>query len=369
MKVNFFEYQKLYLEKKTQYKNIFDDVCTRGAFILQKDLENFEKKLAKFLNVKYAIGINDGTNALIISLMANNIGNGDEVIVPSHTYIASAASIKLVGAKPVFADIDLYDNLIDPKDIIKKITKKTKAIMPVHVNGRICDMKQIVKISKKYNLKVIEDGAQAIGAKYEGQSIGTFGECASISFYPAKVLGCFGDGGAVVTNNTKIFKKLKLLRDHGRNEKGNIKLWGTNARLDNLQAAFLNFKLKDLKNIINTRRKIANLYSKKLSKLKELVLPPKPNQNNARFDVFQNFEIRAKKRDALKRYLNKNNIGTLIQWSGKAVHHIKSLKIKAKLPKTDLFFKETIMLPIHPFLNKKEINYICDKILLFYGKR
>ena len=366
MKINFFEYQKLYLENKNQYKKIFDDVCARGAFILQKDLENFEKELAKFLKVKYAIGINDGTNALIISLMANNIGNGDEVIVPSHTYIASAASIKLVGAIPVFADIDLYDNLVDPKDIEKKITKKTKAIMPVHVNGRICDMSQIVKISKKYKLKIIEDGAQAIGAMYKGKSIGSFGNCSSISFYPAKVLGCFGDGGAIVTNNNKLFKKLKLLRDHGRDEKGDIKLWGTNARLDNLQAAFLNFKLKDLKNIIRTRREIANLYHKRLSNLKELVLPPKPNENNSRFDVFQNFEIRAKKRDGLKKYLKRNKIGTLIQWSGKGVHQIKSLKINAKLPKTNLFFKETIMLPIHPFLSKQEINYICDKILLFY---
>ena len=141
-------------------------------------------------------------------------------------------------------------------------------------------------------------------------------------------------------------------------------MWGTNARLDNLHA-FLNFKLKDLKNIFVPEERL-QIYHKRLSNLKELVLPPKPNENNSRFDVFQNFEIRAKKRDGLKKYLKRNKIGTLIQWSGKGVHQIKSLKINAKLPKTNLFFKETIMLPIHPFLSKQEINYICDKILLFY---
>ena len=275
----------------------------------------------------------------------------------------------MVGAIPIFADIDFHDNLVDPKDIEKKITKKTKAIMPVHVNGRICDMEKIYKLKKKYKLKIIEDGAQAIGATYKSKSIGTYGECASISFYPAKILGCFGDGGAVVTNNYKLFNKLKLLRDHGRDMNGDIQLWGTNARLDNLQAAFLNFKLQKLNKTIAIRRKIANMYHKNLKKINELVLPPKPNDRKDRFDVFQNFEMRALKRDNLKKYLKKNNIGTLVQWSGKAVHHIKPLKLKANLPKTDLFFKETIMLPIHPYLSLKEIKYICKKIKKFYGHR
>ena len=149
MKINFFEYKKLYLEHRKSYQKIFDDVCRRGAFILQKDLENFENSLSKFLNIKYAIGVNDGTNALILSLLANDISYGDEIILPSHTYIATAAAIKLVGATPVFADIDLKDNLISPESIKKIITKKTKAIMPVHVNGRICEMDKIKLIAKK----------------------------------------------------------------------------------------------------------------------------------------------------------------------------------------------------------------------------
>jgi dTDP-4-amino-4,6-dideoxygalactose transaminase len=366
MKINFFEYQKLYLEHKKEYLKIFNDVCSRGAFILQKDLENFEKSISKYLNIKYVLGTNDGTNALILGLMANDISSGDEIILPSHTYIATAAAIKLVGAKPVFADINSKDNLVSPESIRKKITSKTKAIMPVHVNGRICDMVSIKKIAKKYKLKIIEDGAQSIGAKLGKYSTGHYGDCATISFYPAKILGCFGDGGAILTNNEKIYSKLFKLRDHGRNKKGDISLWGTNARLDNLQAAFLNYKLKFLDKDIKKRRRIAYIYDSELSFIKNLNLIPGPNSNDINFDVYQNYEIAADNRDKLKKYLLDNNIKTLVQWNGKAVHQIKPLKLKAAVPNTELFFKRCIMLPIHTFLNEKEVMYICQKIKNFY---
>ena len=368
MKINFFEYKKLYLEYKKDYLKIFDNVCARGAFILQNDLEEFERELSNFLKIKYVVGTNDGTNALILGLLANNIGEGDEVILPSHTYIATASAIKFVRAKPVFADIDLSDNLVAPKEILKKITKKTKAIMPVHVNGRICNMTEIFKISKKYKLKIIEDGAQSIGAKFKNVSTGHYGDCATISFYPAKVLGCFGDGGAIVTNKKNIYEKLYQLRDHGRDKNGEIKLWGTNARLDNLQAAFLKFKLKKLKKDILKRRRTASIYNNELSSLSELTLIPEPSKKTDNYDVYQNYEISVNQRDKLKKYLERNGIKTLVQWNGSAVHQIKSLNLKAKLPNTEFFFKRCIMLPIHTYLNEKEIIYICNTIKNFYKK-
>ena len=366
MKINFFEYKKLYSEYKKDFQRIFDDVCSRGAFILQKDLQDFENSLSKFLNIKYAIGTNDGTNALIIGLLANDINYGDEVILPSHTYIATAAAIKLVGAKPVFADINLKDNLVSVESIKKKITKKTKAIMPVHVNGRICDMKKIKAIASTHKLKIIEDGAQSIGAKFADKFTGYYGDCATISFYPAKILGCFGDGGAILTNNKSIYTKLYQLRDHGRDTKGDIKLWGTNARLDNLQAAFLNFKLKNLRKDINKRRRIAHIYDNELNSITNLKLIPGPKFKKQNYDVYQNYEICAENRDKLKNYLEREGIRTLIQWNGKAVHQIKSLKLKADVPNTVHFFKRCIMLPIHTFLKEKEVMYICKKIKKFY---
>ena len=366
MKINFFEYKKLYLEHKKNYQNIFDDVCNRGAFILQKDLVNFENSLSKFLNIKYTVGVNDGTNALILGLLANDVSYGDEVILPSHTYIATAAAIKFVGAKPVFADINLKDNLISVESIKKKITKRTKALMPVHVNGRICEMDQIKLIAKKHELKIIEDGAQSIGAKYKKHSTGYYGNCATISFYPAKILGCFGDGGAIVTNDKSLYSKLCKLRDHGRDKNGEIKLWGTNARLDNLQAAFLDFKLKKLKKDINKRRKIASIYNNELSTINEISLVPSPDSKSSNFDVFQNYEIQFENRNNLKKYLEKNGIKTLIQWSGKAVHQIESFKLDAKVPNTEFFFKKCLMLPIHTFLKDEEVFYICKKIKEFY---
>ena len=368
MKINFFEYKKLYSEYKKDYQRIFNNVCSRGAFILQKDLEDFEHSLSKFLNIKYAVGTNDGTNALIIGLLANNIKPGDEVILPSHTYIATAAAVKLVGAKPVFADINLADNLISTKSVIKKITKKTKAIMPVHVNGRICDMKKIKAIANAYKLKIVEDGAQSLGARKNNKFTGYYGDCATISFYPAKILGCFGDGGAIVTNNKSIYTKLYQLRDHGRDNKGDIKLWGTNARLDNLQAAFLNFKLKNLRKDINKRRRIASIYDNELNSINKVKLIPGPKKENENFDVYQNYEISVENRDKLKKYLEKEGIKTLVQWNGKAVHQIKSLNLNADVPNTVHFFKRCIMLPIHTFLKDREIMYICKKIKNFYDK-
>ena len=204
--IPFFNYPALFEQRKDEYLNIVQDVLSRGAYIMQQDLINFENDLAKYLGVKHAIGVADGTMALLISLMAAGIGEGDEVIVPSHTFVASAAAIHHSGAKPVLADCQ-EDHLIDPNSISKLITSKTKAIMPVQLNGRVADMDAINKIATDHNLIIIEDSCQALGARYKGQFAGTFGLTGTFSFFPAKTLGCFGDGGAVVTNNDKVAEK------------------------------------------------------------------------------------------------------------------------------------------------------------------
>lgn len=235
-KIPFFNYPYLFKSYEDEFIKIFKDIGNRGAFILQKDLLEFEENLAKFIGTKYAIGLANGTDAIWIALMAAGIGKGDEVIFSSHTYIATAAAIHFVGGIPIPADCK-EDHMIDPTSIRKLITKKTKAILPTQLNGRCCDMDEIMKIAKEFNLIVLEDAAQGLGAKFKGKGIGTFDKGATISFYPAKNLGSFGDSGAFVTNDKMMYEKVLLYRDHGRNENGKFVMWGFNSRLDNLQAA------------------------------------------------------------------------------------------------------------------------------------
>lgn len=367
--IPFFNYPKLYSSYKDDFQKIFDDVCSRGSFILQKDLSLFEKALSKYSKIKYSLGVADGTNALLLGLNTQNIKKGDQIIIASHTYIATAAAIKMSGATPVFADIQ-EDFMISPTSIEEQINKKTKGIMITQLNGRCCNMDKILKIISKYNLKLYEDSAQGIGSKYDGASAGSFGEFGTFSFYPAKTLGSFGDGGAFLTNNKKIYNQVYQFRDHGRDNSGNVVSWGTNSRLDNLQAAFLKFKLKKLNKDIDYRRKIASIYCNELKHLDGVNLPPHPEKSGKYFDTFQNFEVEFQKRDKLRDFLNKNGVRTIIQWNGSPVHHFKKLgfgKYKFKhLKRTDLFFKRCLLLPMNPFLKEDEIYYICKKIREFY---
>ena len=338
-------------------------------FILQKDLNEFEDNLKKFIGIKYAIGVANGTDAIWLALLAADIGSGDEVIFASHTYIATAGAIKFVGAKPIPADCR-EDHMIDPKSVEKLITDKTKAIIPTQLNGRCCEMDTLLDIAKKHNLIIIEDAAQGLGAKYKGKGIGTFDKGGTISFYPAKNLGSFGDAGAFVTNDEEMYNKVKLLRDHGRDENGKFVSWGFNSRLDNLQAAILNFKLKYYNDEINRRRDIATIYNEELSNIKELHLPPSPDENKDYFDVYQNYEIEAKNRDQLKSFLSDNYVGTLVHWNGQAVHSIKELGFSGKgLPYTEKVFERCLMIPMNTSLTNGEVKYICNKINQFYAGR
>ena len=367
MKIPFFDYPRLFLDKKDEYLNIFSEVSSRGAFIMQKDLYEFEKNLSEFLSSNYSIGVANATDGLEISWMVLNLRPGDEVICSAHTMLATASAIKLAGGIPIPVDIG-DDHLIDPDAVEAAISSRTVGIMPTQLNGRTCDMERIMGIADKYKLYVVEDAAQALGSKFKGKNAGTFGNASAISFFPAKVLGCFGDGGAILCQDETIYDKAYQFHDHGRDKNGNVKSWGRNSRLDNLQAAFLNFNLKSYDTVIKRRREIASRYDSKLSSLEELKLPESPTKNSDHYDVFQNYEIVAKKRDELKEHLKENGIGTLVQWGGKAIHQWSNLGFNLNLPKSEAFFRECIMLPMNMFISNEDVDYICEKIIQFYRK-
>jgi dTDP-4-amino-4,6-dideoxygalactose transaminase len=241
--------------------------------------------------------------------------------------------------------------------------------MPTQLNGRTANMDEICRIADKYNLIIIEDSAQALGSKYKGKNAGTFGIGGCISFYPAKVLGCLGDGGIILCNDEKNYEKLLMIRDHGRDPKsGDILLWGRNSRLDNLQAAFLDYQFQFYRHVIKRRRQVAKIYNENLYDCTNIVLPPKPEENSDHFDIFQNYEIEADDRDSLKDFLFKNGVGTLIQWGGKGVHQFKSLGYDLSLPNSERIFDRMLLLPLNMTINDDDISFVCGKIKSFYGQ-
>jgi len=364
-KVPFVGYKLQYQNLKSEIDTAIKSVLYRGDLILRSDVEKFEKKLADFVGTKYAVGLNSGTDALFLSLKATGIGKGDEVITVAHTFVASIATIVHCGAKPILVDVG-EDFLMDIEKLGRKITKKTKAIIPVHLNGRMCDMEKIMKIARKYKLIVIEDAAQALGAKFKDKMAGSFGLTGCFSFYPAKILGGYGDGGAVVTNNSKIAEKIRLLRDHGQKTKTKIVCYGFNSRLDNLQAAILNVKFKHLSKWIERRREIANLYYQGLSGIPEVKLPPKSDERH--FDIYQNYVLRAQKRDELALYLREKGVETLIK-DPIPLHHHPALGLSHfHLPYTEKLAKEVISLPMYPELTNEQVKYTIDSIRNFYKK-
>jgi dTDP-4-amino-4,6-dideoxygalactose transaminase len=365
MNIPFFPYAALFQAQESELLSIFRDVGRRGAFINQSELLEFEKILAEYCGAKYAVGIADGTDAMIIALMAGGIKSGDEVIVCSHTMVATAAAVAFVGAKPILVDSG-PDRLMDPNAIEPSITSATKAIMPTQLNGRVADMDKICAIAEEHGLRIFEDAAQALGAKYKGKCAGTFGVAGTISFYPSKTLGCFGDGGAILTSDPEVYRQILLLRDHGRNEQGEVERWGFNSRLDNLQAAILLHRFKSYDKYIERRRQVASLYDQQLRTIKELNLPPPPTEDSDNFDIFQNYEIEADDRDGLREHLKKNGIGTIIQWGGKAVHQWKGLGYDIRLPKVERFFERCFLLPMNTAITDEEVSYICDKIAHYY---
>jgi dTDP-4-amino-4,6-dideoxygalactose transaminase len=365
--VPFFNYAALFKPHEQEIMGVLRDVMSRGAYILQRDLKDFEGNLARYLGVKHAFGMADGTNAILLALRAAGVGPGDEVIVPSHTFIASVSPIKALGATPVLVECG-DDHLVDPKAVDAAVTGRTKALLPVHLNGRTCDMGAIQRIAEQRGLQIVEDAAQALGSKFKGKPAGTFGLAGTFSFYPAKSLGCFGDGGALVTNDDSVAERIELWRDHGRNKDGVIVDWGTNCRLDNVQAAVLDFMLKSFDAAVARRREIARSYQRRLGPIKELILPPGPDADTDHFDTYQNYEMQSLRRDELRAYLEEFGVRTLIQWGGRAVHQFKDLGFDVDLPKTTLMTSRFIMLPMNTSLSDDDVTYICDVIERFHSQ-
>ncbi len=336
---------------------------------MQEEVRKFETNLSLFLGAKYSLGVGNCTDGLLLALKAAGIGKGDEVIFSSHTFVATASAIYHSGAKPVPVECN-SEHLIDTKAIEAAINSRTKAIVPTQLNGQVCDMDEIKELCQKYNLILIEDAAQSLGAKYKGKSAGTFGLASSYSFYPAKVVGCFGDGGAVVTNDEDLYNKVFLTRDHGRAQIGEVVTWGMNSRLDNLQAAFLDFKLSKYDLDIHRRREIATIYTTGLKEIAELVLPPSPESNPDKFEVYQNYEVevvKAADRVSLRSFLNEKNIGTILQWGGKAVHQFEGLGLNVSLPYTESLMSRAFLLPMNTSLTNEQLSYIISQIRTFFG--
>ncbi len=362
-KVPFVNYQEQYATLRAPIQKAISRVLSEGQLILREDVLEFEKNLTKFVGAKYAVGVASGTDALMLSLRAAGIGQGDEVITVAHTFLASIASIVHAGATSILVDIG-DDYLIDPSLIERAITKRTKAIMPVYLNGRVCEMDAITKIAKKYRLLIIEDACQALGASFKGKRAGSFGIAGCFSFYPAKLLGSYGDAGAITTNNKTIYERIRLYRDHGRVTKDKFVCYGVTSRLDNIQAAVLNVKFKYVNQWITRRKMLARLYAKGLEKIKEVTLPPFPDKNYD--DVFQNFVIRAKRRNELKEYLAKYGVETIVS-NPIPLNKQKALKLSGfSLPKTEQFAREVISLPMIPELNQGQILFAIKTIKNFY---
>jgi dTDP-4-amino-4,6-dideoxygalactose transaminase len=250
--VPFFNYPHVFISQEEAFMSIVKNVGRRGAFIMQKDLSDFEGNLAAYTGAKYAVGVGNATDALQLGLMAGGIKPGDEVIFCSHTMVATAAAIHFAGGIPVPVDAG-PDHLIDPGSIESAVSARTKGIMPTQLNGRTVNMDVIQAIAERHGIEIYEDAAQALGSKFKGKNAGTFGKASAISFYPAKVLGCLGDGGAVLTNDEAVHRTVLSLRDHGRDENGDVVRWGFNSRLDNIQAALLDHQLKEYQHVIDRR--------------------------------------------------------------------------------------------------------------------
>jgi dTDP-4-amino-4,6-dideoxygalactose transaminase len=367
-KIPFFDYPALYRLYETEIVDAFKNASERGAFIMQKDLEDFEATLAGYTGAKHAIGVADGTMALLIGLRSAGIGPGDEVLVPSHTFVASAAAVHHAGATPVLVDCS-EDHLMDAASAAKAITSRTRAIMPVQLNGRVANMDAICALAAKSGLEIIEDSCQALGAKFRGKQAGRFGAAGAFSFYPSKTLGCFGDGGAIVTDSDSIADNARMLRDHGRGKSGKVEVWGYNSRLDNIQAAILNVKFRYYDEEISRRRAIARQYHDRLKDIKELRLPPPPDSEPDHYDIFQNYEIEAEDRDGLKAYLQDRGIGTIIQWGGYTIHQFEKLGLGSDVPYTERMTQRYLLLPMNVSVDDDAVAHIADVINKFYRRK
>jgi len=359
------------VEQFADYSKIFkqvEKVVKKGDYTLGKEVDLCEKNFAKRTGAKYAISVGNGTDALLLTLKALNIGAGDEVITVPYTFVATVGSIVAAGAKPAFVDIK-EDYNIDENKIRAAITKKTKAIMPVHWAGRPCELDKIKSIAKKFKLNIIQDSAHVIGARFKKKHPVNFGDACTYSMHPLKNLNVWGDGGFIVTNKGSLAKKLYLIRNHGLKNRDKVEIFGYNSRLDTIQAAVANYKMKNkLDNITSKRIKNAKMLDKLLSKNTNVITVKRLKYIK---EVFHLYHINVKKRDLLKKYLTKNNIDAKVHYPI-PVHLQKAAKYlkykKGDFPIAEKMANTSLSLPVHEFIKEKHIKFMVDLIDKFYQK-
>jgi dTDP-4-amino-4,6-dideoxygalactose transaminase len=355
MKIQAYDMTGIHNEIKKEVTEAIQGVIDKNWFIQGEEVKNFEKEYAEFTGTSEAIGVSNGLDALHLSLVSLDIPKGSEVIVPGNTFIATALAASYADLKVVLVDADINTYTIDPKKIENAITDKTKAIMPVHLYGRTCEMDPIMEIAKKYGLYVIEDNAQAQGATYKGKQTGTFGDAAGTSFYPGKNIGAFGDSGCITTNNNDLAKKIRMYQNYGSEEKYHHEYKGFNARLDEMQAAILRVKLPLLKKWNNERREVAQIYGENVKNSK-IILP-----EYCEGHVWHQYVIRTEKRDELQKYLSDNGISTVIHYPI-PIHKQKAYSELSdySLPVTEELSKTVLSLPIYPYIGEEKLSYIID---------
>jgi len=356
MKIPYVDLSLQWKKEKKDLSPIINRVLEKGNYVIGKEVDIFEKNVAKACGTKYALALNSGTDALTLSMLLLGVKRGDEVITPPNSFISSTSSIVHIGAKPVFVDV-LKDQNINPGLIEKAITKKTKAIMPVHLTGRVSEMDEILRISKKYGIPIVEDAAQSISSKYRGKKSGSFGEVGCFSAHPLKNLNACGDGGFLTTNNFSMYKKALSFRNHGLVDRNIVKKFGFLSRMDVIQASILNYRLKKLKETILKRRKNAKFYFENLDRKKYLLNDEKSYQ----FNTYHTFVIHVKNRYNLIKYLKNHGIGTAIHYPI-PIHLQPASKFlkhkKGSFPETEKQASEILTIPIHQNLVQSNLDWI-----------
>ncbi len=364
MNVPFVSFHPMEDELHDEFTSAFERVLNNSWYIDGKEDEAFEKSFASFCGVKYCVGVGNGMDALTLILKGLGIGEGDEVILPANTYIATAFAVTQAGAKPVLVDPDVNTFNLDPSLIEEAITENTKAIMPVHLYGQACEMDSIMEIAKKYGLKVIEDCAQAHGASYKGRKVGTFGIAAGFSFYPGKNLGAFGDAGAIITNDEALAIKVRALRNYGSDYKYHHIYQGVNSRLDELQAAILSVKLPHLNRMNEERRRIAQAYSEGIRN--EMIILPYVSANCV--PVWHIYGIRCENREDLEKYLHQKGIGTNKHYPI-PIHLQECYRDlgygRGNFPMAEKISKTELSIPLYYGMKDEEIQYVIDALNQF----
>ena len=369
MQIPFLSFEKINGQIQAEILSVFESFFNSSKYVLADQVEKFEKAFALYNNTQYCIGVSNGLDALFLALRTLNIGPGDEVIIPSHTYIATMLAVTHAGASPVLVEPDKETYNIDPTKIEAAITNKTKAIIPVHLYGQACIMNEIISIAQKHSLMVIEDNAQAHGAAFNGRNTGSWGHINATSFYPAKNLGALGDAGALTTNDENLARQAKLLRNYGSDIKYHHQEIGYNMRIDECQAAFLSVKLKYLDDWTKQRQEIASLYNQALKETGEVVLPSKhPDADH----VYHLYVIRTAHRGDLQQHLHKKGIGTLIHYP--IANHLQPAYRnlgykKGSFPIAEEIADTCLSLPMWPGMQQIHINHVTDEIKSFFASK